>query len=120
MANEKSSGEYYEYATVDTDPGADGFFTNPVSPRGKKVSKLFFSIRETSPDSVTALSTITVVLQFKCAGDAEWQDYYNDGNAFVTGERKMIEDDAGGVMWRAGVKDADSSFDGSVTFGFDW
>jgi len=73
MANARSSGTNYEYATVDTLPGAAGYFTNSICPRDKaktdKVKKIFFSIRETNADISAApsdLSTVTVVLQYKC------------------------------------------------------
>lgn len=112
MANTKASGEYYEYATVDTTPGASGYFTNAINPRKNSIGKLFFSIRGTG--------TITVVLQFKCIGDSDWQDYYNDGNDFSVGQREAIESYAGGVSWRAGVKNDAAYTSGSVTFGFDW
>lgn len=121
MANSNKSGDYYEYATVDTAPGASGFWTNAVKMRKKGLGdkdKMVFSIRSTDVDA-SATDTVTVTLQFKCIGDQDWTDYYNDGNAFNIGERKLIEDFAGGVQWRAGVKNGDYT-SGSVTFGFDW
>ena len=128
MANTKSSDEYYEYATVDTAPGAAGYFTNPVSGRHEKVEKLFFSIREPSA------SVATVTIQFKCTGDAGWQDYTQSQKqilgpnsadvsdveeTFIVGNRIVIEDSGPGVQWRAGVKQGDYT-SGTVTFGFDW
>jgi len=82
MANTISSGDYKEYATVDTAPGSGGFWTNPIGLRGKSLSIVYFSLRGTG--------TATVTLQFKCEGDADWTDYYNDGNAFNVGERSVV------------------------------
>jgi hypothetical protein len=126
MANSRNSGTNYEYATVDTRPTYLGYFTNRVCPRDKKnlnVHKLFFSIREASADisaNPSALSTVTVVVQFQCTGDAGWTDYKPlDGTSFETGNRVALEDYGAGVFWRAGVVD-DGYTSGSVTFGFDW
>ena len=127
MANARSSGTNYEYATVDTLPGAAGYFTNSICPRDKaktdKVKKIFFSIRETNADISAApsdLSTITVVLQYKCQGDAGWSDYVDfAGSSLAIGNRMALEDNGNGVDWRAGVV-SDGYTSGSVTFGFDW
>lgn len=126
MANSRSSGEFYKYATVDTNPGAEGYWTEEISIRflkkKLKVEKVFFSIREFEADSSEASDTsdVTVRLQFKCPGDAGWQDLYrNSGSGNLVGERIAIEDTAANVLWRAGVKDGDY-VSGKVTFGFDW
>ena len=112
MANAQTSGNNKEYATVDTTPGASGYWTNAVNMRGKGLSYMFFSIRGTG--------TATVTLQFRCDGDAAWTDYNNEGTDFVTGDRKIIEGTSGGTSWRAGVKDDAAYTSGSVSFGFDW
>jgi hypothetical protein len=122
MANSRDSALNREYATVDTDPESTwGYFTNPVNPRDKSVKEIFFSIRETDLDdsSGAPASVVVVTLQFKCPGDADWQDYYNDGVDYEIGQREKIEDHGAGVLWRAGVK-WDGYTSGSVTFGFDW
>lgn len=127
MANARSSGTNYEYATVDTRPTSAGDFTNAICPRDKlktdKVRQIFFSIRETNADisaAPSALSTITVVLQYRCQGDAAWTDYVDlAGSTFAIGNRVVLEDSGNGVDWRAGVRD-DEYTSGSVTFGFDW
>ena len=128
MANLKESNAYSSYATVDTDPGAGGFFTDPVTPR-RLHDDLFFSIRETEDadvssadplDSSGAETDITVVLQFQCKGDDRWQNYnYNDGTVLAIGDRFKIEDTGAGVRWRAGVEAGGYTF-GAVKFGFDW
>jgi hypothetical protein len=125
MANSRSSGTNQEYATVDTRPTSAGYFTNNVNLRekGKRgVTKMFFSIREASGDisaNPSALSTITVGLQFRCPGDVGWTDYIDlAGSSIAIGNRVILED-SGLVEWRAGVVD-DNYTSGSVTFGFDW
>lgn len=127
MANERNQGVNKEYATVDTNPGSAGYFTNVVDIRHlnktEKISKIFFSIREHEADisaAPSALSSVTVVLQFKCDGDNAWSDYVSlAGEALAIGNRLAIEDTGAGVSWRAGVV-SDGYTSGSVTFGFDW
>lgn len=111
MANTKTSGPRKEYAEVDTAPGASGYSTNVVSPNAKSISKLFFSVRETG-DSDTFTATVT--LQWRC-GNEEWQDY----EIYTTADRVLIEDNGGGVQWRAIVDNGDYT-SGVVSFGFDW
>jgi hypothetical protein len=126
MANSKISGEYKEYATVDTNPTSAGYWTEEVSIRALqkrlKIDRVFFSIREAEADSSGASDTsvATVRLQFRCEGDAGWQDYkFVGGQALEAGHRIAILDIGNGVRWRAGVTDWGFS-SGKVTFGFDW
>jgi hypothetical protein len=125
MSNTRSSGNNYEYATVDTKPTSAGYFTKEIDVRHvvKLNKKLFFSIREAAADisaAPSALSTVTVVLQFKCPGDAGWTDYIDlAGSTLAIGNRVQLDDNGTGVLWRAGVRD-DEYTSGSVTFGFDW
>ena len=128
MANSKTSGATNKaYATVDTLPGAAGYFTEEVTPRdllkSLKVHKIFFSIREAVADiseAPSALSIITVRLQFKCDGDLDWTDFVPlDGSELAIGNRLTIEDMGNNIKWRAGVTDVDYT-SGSVVFGFDW
>ena len=126
MANARSSTDFHEYATVDEAPIGLGYFTNTVNPRAtrqiRKEGRIYFSIREEDADSSAQsdISDITVTLQFRCEGDAGWQDYQPlDGSELATGNRLMIEDSGQGVTWRAGVLDG-AHQGGSVTFGFDW
>ena len=125
MANSRSSGDNYEYATVDTLPTSAGYFTKSIDARHKlkRNDKLFFSIREAAADvsaAPSALSSVTVVLQFMCPGDSAWSDFVPlDGSSFAIGNRVEIEDRGAGVQWRAGVR-SDEYTSGSVRFGFDW
>lgn len=128
MANTRSSGTNKEYATVNTLPTATGYFTNDVCIRdlvkaGLSKGKVFFSIRETADDvseAPSALSTVTVALQYKCDGDANWTDYVDLAESpLAIGNRIEIEDTGAAVRWRAGVR-SDEFTSGSVTFGFDW
>ncbi len=126
MANSRASGATYEYATVDSNPGSAGYFTNPVCVRDlvkRGADRIFFSIREKDADisaNPSALSAVTVVLQYLCPGDSAWTDYVPlGGSSFATGNLVEIPDMGTGRMWRAGVRD-DEYTSGSVTFGFDW
>jgi hypothetical protein len=129
MANSRSTGDFKEYATIDTQPsGTDlGYWTNEVCLRDKQNSglakdKMWFSIREFEADSSEAsdTSSMTVTLQFKCDGDAGWQDYVDfAGSTLARGNRLVIEDTGAGARYRAGVKDGDFT-SGKVTVGFDW
>ena len=126
MANSRTSGQFKEYATVDTLPTELGYFTNEINVRElwkkEKISRVYFSIREEEADSSGAsdLAVMTVTLQFRCEGDLGWQDYVPlDGSILAVGNRVALEDTAAGVWWRAGVKYYEYT-SGSVTFGFDW
>ena len=128
MANGRSSGDFKEYATVDTKPsGAEyGYWTNAISIRELaklwKITKVYFSIRESVEDSsgFSEIASMNVALQFKCDGDLGWQDYKPlDASVLDSGNRFAIDDTGAGVQWRAGVKDEEYT-SGSLTFGFDW
>lgn len=105
----RTNSSYYEYATVDESPGADGYFTDEIGARVKSIAALraFFSVRGTGSAIVT--------LQFRCPGDGAWTDYagYNKNT------RKTIEGVGAGVEWRGVVKQGDY-VSGSIVFGFDW
>lgn len=112
MANSVTSKESYEYAKVDTAPDSTGYWTNAVAPRGKAgVRKLYFSVRGTG--------TMTVTLQFKCAGDTDWTDYVSD-TTIEPGVRLLLEDTGPNVQWRAGIAEAADYTTGQCQFGFDW
>ena len=120
MANSRTSGVQLEKVTIDTNPSAGGYWTEPVSMRrlGHDLDKIFFSVREADSDWSDA-SVATPILQFRCPGDDGWTDYNNDATDFIIGDHKIIEGNAGGVEWRAGVKE-DGFTSGSVVIGFNW
>ena len=130
MANSRASASNYEYATVDTIPDSEGYFTNEICPRdiikaGTCIGqKIFFSVRETEADSSAEPSSnavINVLLEFKCPGDTEWTEYnpIDTASSLDVGNRFPIEETAAGVLWRAGVSSIGFS-SGALTFGFDW
>lgn len=112
MANNRRSSKRYEYAEVDTTPGAPGYFTNPISLDNKPNQRASFSIRGTGD--------VTVSLQFRCPEEILWTDYVNADVTFTNGTRFQIEDFSQGVEWRAGVISDANYTSGSVVFGFDW
>jgi len=71
MANSQLSGRHYEYASIDTAPGANGYWCNPVTvEKSKSVDALFFSR--------SGGGSATPTIQFKLPHDgAAWQDYLN-------------------------------------------
>jgi len=118
------SDEYREYYMVDTPVGAAGVFTGEVDIRtlkeDKGIDRIFFSIREEQDEGSIDDSVCTVVLQFKCEGDARWQTYVPlDGSTLAIGNRLLIKDDGSAMKYRAGVLE-DGFTSGSLVFGFDW
>jgi len=110
MANSRDIGPDREFATVDTDPGGSGYFTNPVSGRAKKKlgsEAIFFSVKDSGD--------VTVSLQFKDLGDTEWTTY----EVYETNTKKRILDGSS-TQWRVGVVDSAAFTSGSKTFGFTW
>lgn len=95
MANVVSSNVDYERVVVNTAPGAEGAFTNPVNQRTLKVSKLFLAVQGSGE--------FTPVLQFKLKGDSDFTDFV-DGSELVPGTLKEVAADAAGLIWRAGIK----------------
>ena len=110
MANSVSNSDRLAYATIDTAPGADGYWCNSVSMSKKNATPLFFSRRGTGVGTVT--------LQYQCQGDSSWQDLETDID-LSNGVRCVIDDSARGVKWRAGVKNGDYG-SGTITLGLDW
>lgn len=110
MANTKSNGERYAYATIDTAPGADGYWCDSVSMTAKNTKAIFFSYR--------GGGSATVTIQFRCQSDTAWTDLTTD-ETIADGVRFRLDDFAAGVKYRAGVKSgAYTSGDNKV--GFDW
>lgn len=118
MANSRISQIGKELVIIDSAPGADGYWTNPVSMRKRgdlSLEKMFFSVRNKTSTPSTAVPT----LQFKGSEESVWTDYNNDGNAFVVGDNKLIENNAMDISWRAGVKSGNFA-GGAVVLGFNW
>lgn len=111
MANTQTNAPTYQQATIDTAPGAAGYWCVPVSGRSKRLNKMYFSIRETGDSSAF---TATVTLQFKSPGDTEWQDYDT-----YTAEQRQIIEDSSSTQWRIGVKSGNYT-SGELTVGIDW
>ena len=108
-ANSQDTRSTRKYATVDTDAGAAGYWTDELSikndtPNGDKV---YFTVAN--------IGSMTLTLQHKLTDAAAWTDYAT----YTAVTRVVIEDVAAHTIWRAGIKDADST-SGSATFGFDW
>lgn len=113
MANAKVNGGSSRYASIDTAPGAEGYFSDSVGITHENASPLFFSRRS---GAVAGVGTITI--QFKCPGDTDWTDYLTDLDLSV-GARHIIDDEGAGVSWRAGVKQGDYT-SGVILVGLDW
>jgi len=118
------SDEYREYVMVDTAVYGGGFFGGEVNMRDLKedkgIDRVFFSIREEADTGSIDDSVVTVVLQYKCTGDARWQTYVPlDGSTLAIGNRLRLNDNGSAIIYRAGVLE-DGFTSGSVIFGFDW
>ena len=110
MANSQSQGDRYSYATIDTAPGADGYWCPSVSMSKKNTLELFFSRRGGGVGIIS--------LQFQCQGDSGWTDYDHDLD-LEDGARCILDDHGAGVKWRAGIKQGNFT-SGEITLGFDW
>ena len=99
---------YFEQAFCDTDPGANGYWTESVSASqlGNDDKEIRFYIK--------SITGATVTLQWKRSTDSTWTDYED----YTEVTRKVIRDNSKDVFWRAGVKD-DAQGTNS-TFGIDW
>ena len=120
MANLQTSQNGIEQITVDTAPGVDGYWTEPVLMRkgnDEDIRKLYFSVREKTDGGA---SVVIPTLQFKGINDLGWTDYNNEeGTAFVIGDCKVMDANALFVAWRAGVKYNEYT-SGSINMGFAW
>lgn len=94
MANSKNSNGPKRQITIDTDPGAPGYYSDPVNTAKEKASFLFFAQE----------GNATVVIQFKQPNGGSWTDLSHsetieDGAAFV------IDTGAAPLNWRIGIAD---------------
>jgi len=116
MANQQLKGPRYKYASIDTAPGAAGYWSEPVSLTQARSEALFFS------RSGGGVGTVTLQYKLPYSGSS-WQDY-DSPISLVDGVRCRLDDMGGGVKWRAGIKEdtsADSTFtSGTIVVGFDW
>ena len=111
MANAKLNGERFRYASIDTAPGADGYWSDAVSMSKVNANELFLN--------VSGGGSATVVIQYKLPHTgAIWTDY-TTSETLETGARFRLDDHGAGVKWRVGVKSGGYS-SGDVVVGFDW
>jgi hypothetical protein len=111
MANSKLNGERYRYASIDTAPGADGYWSDAVSMSSVNAGALFFS------RSGAGVGTVTIQYKLPHTGSA-WTDY-DDPVTLTDGVRCRLDDTGAGVKWRAGVKNGNYTSD-TIIVGFDW
>lgn len=111
MANLRTSTDRREQASVDTNPGADGYGCNPVcpvrQPEGDKKDLMFYV------KSIAANATVT--LQWKDLDDAAYTDYAD----YTTVGRHRISEIALNTEWRAIIKNA-AQGTGTTVFGLSW
>ena len=111
MANAKLNKPRSRYASIDTAPGADGYWSDAVGLTDVKADELFLS--------VSGGGSATVAVQYKLPHTgAAWVDYTTD-ETLETGARFRLDDHGAGVKWRVGVKNAAYS-SGTIIVGFDW
>ncbi|MFW6327201.1 MAG: hypothetical protein ACOC2F_02725 [Bacteroidota bacterium] len=110
MANSKQTKGSYRQIIVDTDPGANGYWCEPVQTNKEGADYLFFAMEDSGGDA-------TVTIQFKQPGGA-WTDLSHsetieDGAAFV------FDTGSAPLSWRIGVKDNNQGT-GTVRAGLYW
>lgn len=112
-ANSQSRGENYEYATVDTAPGASGYATETVNARKVRKKSQFREIWF----SIGGSGTMTVTLQFLRVDvdGSTWNDYAS----YTSSEYKQLLEGAVNISWRAIVKQGNHT-SGQKIFGFAW
>ena len=111
MANQQLKGPRYKYASIDTAPGAAGYWSEPVSLSQERVTAIFFTR--------SGAGVGTVHLQYKLPHTGStWQDYYTT-ESLVDGARLKVADQGAGVKWRAGVKNGNYT-SGTIITGYDW
>jgi len=109
--NAKLNGPRYYYASIDTAPGEDGYWSDAVSMSKVNANELFLNV------SGGGAATVTIQYKLPHVG-ATWTDYVTD-ETLETGARFRLDDHGAGVRWRVGVKNAVYS-SGTVIVGFDW
>jgi len=109
--NAKLNGPRYKYASIDTAPGADGYWSDAVSMSAVNANKLQFS------RSGGGVGTVLIQYKLPHTG-AAWVDY-DSPISLVDGVRCVVDDSGAGVKWRAGVKETFYT-SGTIIVGFDW
>lgn len=118
MANTRTEGTdsagqvYFQEASVDTDPGAEGYGCTPVTLRttvGGMIKQMVFYVKSMS------VADATVTLQWQRYADTSWTDY----NEYTEVCRYVINDVSNNVYWRAIIKSGDRGT-GTTVFGIDW
>jgi hypothetical protein len=111
MANSRTSSDRREEASVDTDPGANGYGCNAVAPSRLPVQnkkEVMFYIK-----SIASGATIT--LQWKDLDDTDFTDYAG----YTTVGRHVIREIAKDTEWQAIIKNA-AQGTGTSVFGLSW
>ena len=90
MANRKLRSSTQEKASIDTAPGAGGYYTTAVSGLNKHGNLIMF---------ITSTWAGTVTLQFRPKGNTGWTAY---GTTWTANARQLIEDTTD-CEWRVGV-----------------
>ena len=108
MANALSTDNYYTKATVDTAPGASGYYTDEIRESiAREDHRLTFFV---------AGATGTVTLQFLAWGESTWQD---EGE-YEAGAIKLIDGRSHHRRWRAICKQGAFGDTGDLIFGIEW
>jgi hypothetical protein len=96
MANRKIKGNTYVGVYIDTAPGANGYYTDPVSASEHDVGKLFISFGN--------IGSNTVTLQFKPAAESSWRTYkeFTDDD-----DPRQIIEDYTDCEYRIGIANGD-------------
>ena len=120
MANSRDSADRREHVTINTAPGADGYYTNPFTPYNKrterKAGEMYFAIRETGELSASFVGTVS--LQWRQKGASAWEEWQTY-DTYTAVQRKIVDDYSAEVQWRAGIANGDFT-SGQVTIGFNW
>lgn len=83
---------HYEGVSVDTDPGASGFYSDPVTANWGRDAKIWLEI--------TAVNGTTFTLQYKAQGQSSYTDY---GTYTAVGNYEISSNPS--TVWRIGIAD---------------
>lgn len=110
MANSKSKKGSYVQITVNTDPGASGYWSDAVNPNKEGASYLFVAVDDSGGDG-------TVTIQRKQIGGS-WVDLVHD-ETISNGSAFVIDTGNAPLSWRIGVKDNNQGT-GTILAGLYW